>query len=431
MKGVDILFVPNSVEHREDTHTSPDPLTHNFNVHSDSLAVEFHNPIHLTEPHLPLHSVTESFVPPNYMQHAPVSPHTHSHPDMFVQPGSPNSFGTVAGPSSFPPQGSHSYPYTGDLLRLHSYRPSKPTQLPLSCQTITTPLVDSEWERALADHPDRQFVDYILQGIREGFRIGFDHSRASCKSTGGNMQSALENPGPVDEYLSKEISSLRTVEVPMAWENHIHTSRFGVIPKPNQPNKFRLILDLSSPEGSSVNDGVDPLLCSMKYTSVDAAVDRILMLGKGALLAKVDVESAYRNVPVHRQDRHLLGMRWRKKLYVDTVLPFGLRSAPKIFSSLADALEWILLNRGVSTVLHYLDDFLTMGRADSTQCKENLEIMLAICKVLGVPLKAEKIEGPSAILIFLGIILDTIRQEIRLPEEKVRQLKLLLADWLK
>ena len=64
-------------------------------------------------------------------------------------------------------------------------------------------------------------------------------------------------------------------------------------------------------------------------------------------MAKLDIESAYRIVPVHPDDRHLLGMRWRGETYVDTVLPFGLRSAPKIFNALADALQWICHFHGI------------------------------------------------------------------------------------
>ena len=46
-------------------------------------------------------------------------------------------------------------------------------------------------------------------------------------------------------------------------------------------------------------------------------------LGKGALMAKFDVESAYRNVPVHPSDCHLLGVKWRNQYYVDLALPLG------------------------------------------------------------------------------------------------------------
>ena len=98
-----------------------------------------------------------------------------------------------------------------------------------------------------------------------------------------------------------------------------------VIPKPHQPGKWRMIVDSSYPKGSSVNDGTSQELCSLSYASVDDAVSTILHLGKETQPAKLDLESTYRIVP---DDRSLLCIEWKGKLYVDTVLPFGLRSAP-------------------------------------------------------------------------------------------------------
>ena len=72
-----------------------------------------------------------------------------------------------------------------------------------------------------------------------------------------------------------------------------------MIPKPHQPGKWRLIVDLSHPRGSSVNDGIESELQPLKYTSVDKAVQMILEMGAGTKLAKFDVEGAYRLVPVH------------------------------------------------------------------------------------------------------------------------------------
>ncbi len=63
--------------------------------------------------------------------------------------------------------------------------------------------------------------------------------------------------------------------------------------------------------------------------------------------AELDVESAYRLLPVHSEDRPLLGMQWRGKCYIDTALPFGLRSAPMIFNVVADAMQWIFEQNGV------------------------------------------------------------------------------------
>ena len=68
-------------------------------------------------------------------------------------------------------------------------------------------------------------------------------------------------------------------------------------------------------------------------------MDAILKLGPGTELAKIDIQNAYRIVPVHLEYRPLLGMKWQGKLYVDTTLPFGLRSAPKIFNAIADAAQ--------------------------------------------------------------------------------------------
>ena len=68
-------------------------------------------------------------------------------------------------------------------------------------------------------------------------------------------------------------------------------------------------------------------------TRLDQIIRKVIRLGRGALMAKFDVEVAYRNIPVHPTDRVLLDMKWRGKYYVDLVLPFGLRSAPNLFSS--------------------------------------------------------------------------------------------------
>ena len=80
-------------------------------------------------------------------------------------------------------------------------------------------------------------------------------------------------------------------------------------------------------------------ICSLSYMTVDDAARAIERTGAGAILAKVDIKSAYCMIPIHQEDRPLLGMTCEGALYVDAALPFWLRSAPKIFTSIADALE--------------------------------------------------------------------------------------------
>ena len=71
----------------------------------------------------------------------------------------------------------------------------------------------------------------------------------------------------------------------------------------------------------------------------------------------MDIESAFSIVPVHT-DRPLLGMKRDNQFYIDCTLPSGLRSAPEIFNSNADVLEWILKAIGAKFIYHYLDDYL-------------------------------------------------------------------------
>jgi len=105
-------------------------------------------------------------------------------------------------------------------------------------------------------------------------------------------------------------------------------SSFGVILKKGQPDKWRLIVDLPSLGSSSVNDGINPEEFALQYIRVDQIINMVSKYGPGALMAKFDVEAAYRNIAVHPSDRYLLGMKWRNLYYVDLAPPFGLRSAP-------------------------------------------------------------------------------------------------------
>jgi len=133
----------------------------------------------------------------------------------------------------------------------------------------------------------------------------------------------------------------------------IQVNRSGVIPKCSQPGIWHLITGLSHPEQRNVNDGITPDRCGVHYAPVDDAVWKLLSTGRGTRLAKIDVQHSFCNILVHPQDRTLLGMEWDGHLYMDT--------APKIFCCLADALEWVLLENGVTNSNNYLNDFLTMG----------------------------------------------------------------------
>ena len=300
--------------------------------------------------------------------------------------------------------------------------------VPPEATAITTPLHPHKWQEMLRTYPNKAITEFFITGLQHGFKIGFNNPPSQLHSARKNL---LQHPKVVDDYLKQEIAEHRVIgpffreAIPAA-----HISRFGVIPKHHTPNKWRLIVDLSHPADHSINDDIPKDLCSLTYITVDTAINHIIKLGPGSLLAKIDIKSAFRLLPVHPTDCHLLAMEWNKGIYIDTCLPFGLRSAPKLFNILADLFSWILDQHMASPTIHYLDNYLTMGPAGELTCQNNLNTMIDTAKYLGIPLAMDKVEGLSHCLTFLGIILDTKKMQARLPDDKLIRIKQQLSNWL-
>ena len=110
-------------------------------------------------------------------------------------------------------------------------------------------------------------------------------------------------------------------------------------------------------------------------------------------------------------------------------LPFGLRSAPFLFNQLSDGLEWILKNNyGIQHVIHILDDFL-IAEQNKSDCLTSFSTLLRVFMSLKAPVVASKTIGPSREIEFMGIILDSVRMEARLPQDKLIRINQLLDSF--
>ena len=85
--------------------------------------------------------------------------------------------------------------------------------------------------------------------------------------------------------------------------------------------------------------------------------------------------------------------------------------------------------RGAKLTFHYLDDFIVIGAPMTKECANSLQILLDTCAELGIPVAAHKSTDPTTHLAFLGILIDTIKMLISLPQEKLERLKGLLQKW--
>lgn len=166
----------------------------------------------------------------------------------------------------------------------------------------------------------------------------------------------------------------------------------------------------------------------MKYVSVDDGLKFITRLSHGTHLIKVDLKSAYQVVPLHSQDRHLFGICWDVLVYVDQALPFGLCSAPLLFTALADAIGWALTRAGVELHIHYLDNFLFFLPPSSRHELVALPHILSVFRSLGVPVALHKV-GPVPVVTFLGIVVGTARFELQLPPHEVEYIQGLVRAW--
>ena len=114
-----------------------------------------------------------------------------------------------------------------------------------------------------------------------------------------NHPSCIANPTVVDLHIARELAAGRLVgPLPSRLREQVHTSPLGLVPKGHVAGQWRLIVDLSSPMSSSINDGIAKDLCSVRYASMDKAFDLKRALGPGTKLVKMDLKEAYRVIPM-------------------------------------------------------------------------------------------------------------------------------------
>jgi len=117
---------------------------------------------------------------------------------------------------------------------------------------------------------------------------------AKCVSVVSNVSYASERPSMIDEFIATELAAGRVLgPVEPVHTRFIHKNRCGLVPKGHASGKWRLIIDLSFPSEGSVNDGINPDLSGLQYTSVDVTCQKVQELGQGANLAKFDVSGAF------------------------------------------------------------------------------------------------------------------------------------------
>ena len=306
--------------------------------------------------------------------------------------------------------------------------------LPLSpssaIRAINSPVNIEVFSRYLPGY-DTVKSHYLVRGFAQGFSIEFQGEE--CPMLEDNNPCLSSNLIPViEEKILKETQAGR-IQGPFSHPpfQNFRVSPIKVVPK-KTAGQFRFIHNLSFPydEGTSINSSIPRDKVAVQYCSLDDAITHIKWVGKHAWLAKTDIESAFRIIPITPADHHLLGFVWQGQYYYDTTLPMGCSMSCAIFEAFSTAIQWIAQNKlNIPRIVHVLDDFLIISDSEQ-EGKDQLRRFIAFCEACGIPIVSDKTEGPATTLTFLGIDLDVKQALAILPKDKVQKCSQLLQNVL-
>ena len=314
-----------------------------------------------------------------------------------------------------------------DALKIHEIISKSGTYNFLHCQMqVHSELNADVWEQYLDEYWDTQ-LKYL---IRYGFPLDFNKSiQLSYKL--GNHGSGNKFPEDIKAYLTEEMEHKAILgPFPSPPIPDLHISPFMTREKPGAPHR-RVIIDLSFPAGESVNAGVDPeqYLGSkflLTLPTIDTVTSKLVKLGKGALIFKIDISRAFRHVKIDPADYKYLGLHFQD-YFLDSCLPFGFRHGSAIFQRLSDAVRYIMTTKGHS-VTNYIDDII--GYEVKSKAQAAFNNLYKLLQDLGFKISKNKLVEPTTKATCLGVELDTEKLTIAVPQDKLNDIRQECKQWL-
>lgn len=275
------------------------------------------------------------------------------------------------------------------------------------------------WKEELKDDFDK---DFLIHGLSEGFDI-VDSTMLPPAATQSNYKStAGTNKLKVEKRIVEELHKGNYV---LCGDKPLVTSALGAIPK--GLDDIRLIHDLSRPNGGVNKFAWDT---SVIYTTLDQAS---CAMSPGCFLAKLDLQAAYRSIPINPTNYCMTGLRWRFEqddafsYFVDTKLPFGAAKSCQTFQRLSGAIVRMMARRNL-VIFSYIDDMLCMADTE-VECLHVFNVLLELIEDLGLLVNWKKVELPVQQIDFLGVHVDTVKRKLSLPECKLQELVSLIDKW--
>lgn len=273
---------------------------------------------------------------------------------------------------------------------------------------------------------------FLVDGFTNGFNLGYQ-GPLNRRTFAKNHKLRAGNQVVLWNKLMKEVrvGRLTGPHTEPPYDSFIQ-SPITLIPKKGSVSKdpdesTRLICDLSWPHGDSLNDHTPQSVKTVTYPSFDQSIRMCLKEGKSCYLARTDCKSAFLMLPLATDQ-----FRWvvimcqhpttNVKYYFSMkTVCFGSGTSCFLYMKLSNALAHIFRVKSKGgDINNFLDDFLTC-KYDETGCNGYLNLFIDICTEINLPLAMEKTCYATQIIIFLGLLINTITQTVSLPEDKVER----------
>ena len=297
------------------------------------------------------------------------------------------------------------------------------------CRITVSELNMKVWRERLVQYEDKVICEYL----QYGFPLDFNREKElKYEEVIKNHKGARDYPVFIAKYLKKECSanriagpfSVNPLSVPLM------LSPVNTVPKTGSDER-RVIVDLSWPEGFSVNSGISKEFymgeqVDLHYTSVEEICQLVLNVGPGALIYKRDLRHAYRQIPIDPRDYRYLGYFWEDHVYFDSVLAMGQRNAAMACSRTTDAIMYMHSQDGFLGN-NYLDDLIGVEEPDrGTEAYVSLGKLL---ESLGLLENFEKACPPNTIQAVLGVQINTVDLTMSVTPERLEEIRKIVKEW--
>ena len=267
-------------------------------------------------------------------------------------------------------------------------------------------------------------ASFLFDGVVNGFKIVDDDFEGSYHCQ--NYDSILQKDASMDmgETVLSELASQK-ISLVDSKPSSFHS--LGAIRK--HDGSICPIMDCKRPLGTSINTFMDTVCTTFSYISRDDVTD---VVQKGDFMAVLDIKGAYRSVNVFPDHRKFQGFVWNingiDSYFEDNRLCFGLKCAPYLYTQITEFIVRAMENRGVARVFGYLDDFIVVAESEA-RCKEGMSVLIDLLTNLGFEIAWKKVTQPLTCVTYLGIGIDSVKMEVRLPKKKLTRLVELVSSF--